>query len=246
MADMIKKLPGYYRRSKVVSDLYSIMQAYFDKTNTDIAEADISLFITTTNNFTKHENDVGLNNSGDTAKNRRSQVIARLQGNNLLSRSELETLISNYEKSGCSIDEDFPNYTVYITFSGRARNGHHRGTVFPERVFLNRPGLKDRTGHVIPRVDQVNGQGFPETMIHNPVIEGLVRAVRLYSVQVRHILNRSAQKVACIQRKGALVFGPDIDSDPDIGAILYRFREGQDSMLSLNGWRTGKRGDGCL
>ena len=119
MADMIKKLPGYYRRSKVVADLYAVIQAYFDKTAADISETDISLFITTTNDFTKHESDVGLNNAGDTPENRRSQVIARLQGNNLLSRPELETLISNYEKSGCSIDEDFPNYTVYITFSGR-------------------------------------------------------------------------------------------------------------------------------
>ena len=32
MADMIKKLPGYYRRSKVVADLYAVIQAYFDKT----------------------------------------------------------------------------------------------------------------------------------------------------------------------------------------------------------------------
>ena len=119
MADMIKKLPGYYRRSRVVSDLYAVIQAYLDKTDSDIHTSDISLFITTTNTFERHESDVGLNNAGETAENRRSQVIAQLQGNNLLTRSELETLISNYEKSGCSIDEDFPDYTVYITFSNR-------------------------------------------------------------------------------------------------------------------------------
>ena len=119
MAEMIKKLPGYYRRSRVVADLYEVIKSVLNKTDKVIDTKDISLFIITTNDFSRHEQDVGLDNTGESAENRRSQVIARLQGNNLLTRSELETLINTYEKSGCSIDEDFPNYTVHITFSNR-------------------------------------------------------------------------------------------------------------------------------
>lgn len=116
---MINRLPWYYRKSKVVSDLYSVIQNILDKAKSDIDTESLRLFITQTDEFTKHEADVGLHPIDDTDDNRLSRVIARLQGNNILTLSELETLITNYEPTDCSIDEDFAEYTVYITFSGR-------------------------------------------------------------------------------------------------------------------------------
>ena len=57
---MIERLPYYYRKSKVVKDLYDAVQRILDKTNADIAEADRRLFIVTTDNFDLHEKDVSL------------------------------------------------------------------------------------------------------------------------------------------------------------------------------------------
>lgn len=116
---MINRLPGYYRKSKVISDLYAAIKNILDKTAADIDAESLRLFITETDEFTKHEADVGLLPIDDIPENTRSRVIARLQGNNVLTLAELETLISNYEPTGCAIDENFADYTVYITFSGR-------------------------------------------------------------------------------------------------------------------------------
>ncbi|MGM9936404.1 MAG: putative phage tail protein [Candidatus Ornithomonoglobus sp.] len=116
---MINRLPGYYRKSKVLADLYFVIKNMLDKAALNIDTQSLRLFITTTDEFTRHESDVGLSSIDDTDENRKSRVITRLQGNNVLTLAELETLISNYEPTGCTIDENFADYTVYITFSGR-------------------------------------------------------------------------------------------------------------------------------
>ena len=116
---MINRLPGYYRKSQIVKDLYEVIKNILDGAADKLDIEGLRLFITQTDEFEPHEDDVGLAPSSESAENRRSKVIARLQGNNLLTLAELRNLITNYEKSGCDIREDFPNYTVYITFSGR-------------------------------------------------------------------------------------------------------------------------------
>lgn len=116
---MINRLPQYYRKSKVVKDLYSVIQKALDKVSEDISTEDMRLFITTTDTFSLHEKDVGLPEITADNETKRARVIARLQGNNLLTKSELERLILMYDKTGCTITEDFPNYTINIQFSGR-------------------------------------------------------------------------------------------------------------------------------
>jgi hypothetical protein len=116
---VIEKLPRYYRKSTVVADLYDVIQKLIDKVTADISAEDLRLFITTTDDFTLHENDVGLFEINADNETKRSRVIARIQGNNLLTKSELERLIKIYDKTGCTITEDFTNYTVTVLFSGR-------------------------------------------------------------------------------------------------------------------------------
>ena len=116
---MINRLPGYYRKSQIIKDLYEVIKTILDGAADKLDIEGLRLFITQTDEFEPHEDDVGLSPSSESSENRRSKVIARLQGNNLLTLAELRNLITNYEKSGCDIREDFPNYTVYITFSGR-------------------------------------------------------------------------------------------------------------------------------
>lgn len=115
---MIERLPGYYRKSKVVTDLYDVIQKVLNKVANDISAEDLRLFIMTTDNFTLHEKDVGLSEIIADRETKRSRVLARIQGNNLLTKTELESLIKIYDKSGCTIIEDYPKYTVVILFSG--------------------------------------------------------------------------------------------------------------------------------
>ena len=115
---MIKRLPSYYRKSKVVKDLYAVIKKVLDKVSKRISIEDLRLFITTTDLFSLHEKDVGLSGINADYETKRSRVLARIQGNNLLTKSEFESLIEIYDKSGCTITEDYPNYTVTILFSG--------------------------------------------------------------------------------------------------------------------------------
>ena len=132
---MINRLPGYYRKSQVVRDLYEVVKTILDGMADKLDAESLNLFITKTDVFEPHEDDVGLPPTSESAENRRSKVIARLQGNNLLTLSELENLITNYEKSGCDIREDFSEYTVYIIFSGR------KGV--PENIELIKAALEE-------------------------------------------------------------------------------------------------------
>ena len=116
---MIEKLPYYYRKSRVVEELYMAVQKILDKISADISDEDLSLFITTTTDFTLHEKDVGLSPIAADNETKRARVIARIQGNSVLTKSALYELIDIYDKTGCTITEDFANYTVTIAFTGR-------------------------------------------------------------------------------------------------------------------------------
>lgn len=116
---MINRLPQYYRKSKVVKDIYNAIQLLFDKFAADISAEDLRLFITTTDSFSLHEKDVGLSETTADNETKRARVISRLQGNSILTKAELEQLVNVYDKTGCTITEDFPNYTINIQFSGR-------------------------------------------------------------------------------------------------------------------------------
>ncbi len=115
---MISKLPQYYRKSAVVMDLYNSIQKLIDKVNSDISDKDLRLFITTTDDFTLHNKDVGLSDIAADDETKRARVIARIRGSNVLTKHELSELIGIYEKAGCSITEKFPEYTVIILFDG--------------------------------------------------------------------------------------------------------------------------------
>ncbi len=116
---MITKLPHYYRKSKVVEDLYAAVQKILDNVSVDISAEDLKLFITTTTDFTQHEKDVGLTSITADNETKRARVLARIQGGGVLTKQALEELIYIYDKTGCAIDEHFSDYNVTITFTGR-------------------------------------------------------------------------------------------------------------------------------
>jgi len=116
---MIDGLPSYYRKSQVVKDLYNAIQSALEKFEGDMDTKASNLFVLTASDLSLHEKNVGLtSNSSIHEETRRAQVLARLQGYNLLTVLELKSLIKLYDKMGCSINEDFENYTVTIIFDG--------------------------------------------------------------------------------------------------------------------------------
>ena len=116
---MMERLPYYYRKSEVVKELYRVIQLLLDKLSAGAAAEEMRLFITTTDDFTLHEKDVRLSEIVADNETKRSRVLAKLQGYNLLTKEELERYIKIYDKTGCTVTEDFANYTINIVFSGR-------------------------------------------------------------------------------------------------------------------------------
>lgn len=116
---MINILPGYYRKSQVVKDLYDVITTALERIGADISELERNMFIATTSDFVRHESDVGLASATVDAETKRARVISRLQGTKLLTLSELKRIVTDYDKTGCTIEEDYENYTVTIIFSSR-------------------------------------------------------------------------------------------------------------------------------
>lgn len=85
----------------------------------DIFTEDLKLFITTTTNFTQHEKDAGLTSITADNETKRARVLSRIQGGGVLTKQALDELIFIYDKTGCMINEQFSNYIVTITFTGR-------------------------------------------------------------------------------------------------------------------------------
>lgn len=116
---MIERLPYYYRKSKVVHDFYDVIQKILDKVELDISAADKRLFIITTDDFTLHEKDVSLSAITADDETKRARVIARLQGNEVLTVEALKALVSLYEKSGIEVEEIYDDYIVNLVFPNR-------------------------------------------------------------------------------------------------------------------------------
>lgn len=113
---MMKSLPLYYKKSKVVQDIYDAAEKAIDIWQADIDNAIAGFYITKTSDFTLHEKDVGITAASTDPKRRRANVIARLQGNGILTVEELKTLIEAYGEN-VDVSEDYSNYTVQIVFS---------------------------------------------------------------------------------------------------------------------------------
>ena len=117
---MIERLPYYYRKSKVVKDLYDAVQRILDKTSADIADADKRLFIVTTDDFDLHEKDVSLTAVPELdAETRRARVISRLQASHVLTVEALKELVALYEKSGVDVNELYDRYAFTLEFANR-------------------------------------------------------------------------------------------------------------------------------
>ena len=115
---MIEKLPYYYRKSQVVADLYEVVAAALGRLGLSVTELERDLFVVTAEKLERHEADVGLIPSGADAETRRAKVIARLQDNSMLTLAALKDLVTLYEPEGCTVTEEYEDYTVTILFDG--------------------------------------------------------------------------------------------------------------------------------
>lgn len=113
---MINKLPGYYRRSKILKDLYDVLEAFLKDNKIN----DKDLFIITASNFDRHLKDVGLSPDIDTDdETKRSMVLSRLQGDEIFTKEKLFNLINLYEETEFTITEHPDEYKVVVDFTKR-------------------------------------------------------------------------------------------------------------------------------
>ena len=118
---MIKKLPKYYENSQVVIDFFESLKSEFSHINSDIDTAEKEIYVTSADDISRHENETGIKPTDPDKETRRLRVLSKLQGSGVLTVDALKNLIMQYDKTGVSIEEDYPNYTVSVIFPNRVK-----------------------------------------------------------------------------------------------------------------------------
>lgn len=113
---MIELLPYYYQKSDAVKELYDAVRRGLQLAENELSRQDKNLFITTTDEFMLHERDVGLTSISSDNDTLRGRVVARLQGERIMTLDALKDIVKAYEKTGCVIREDYSKYTVVVIF----------------------------------------------------------------------------------------------------------------------------------
>ena len=113
---MLERLPSYYRKSAVISELYDVIENYAIKHGMNPDD----VFITKTSSFDRHLSDVGLSPAIDAdGETKRAMVLSRLRGNETFTLSKLISLIKSYEDTAFEITEISSENRVIIHFTER-------------------------------------------------------------------------------------------------------------------------------
>ena len=97
---LINSLPGYYRKSVFVQELYTVIEAMFE-----LSDDEWKTFVK--NMFATQAIDLEI---------RRANVLNRIRGNGILTVERLKELVESYEPTGVKIIEKFKERTIKLYF----------------------------------------------------------------------------------------------------------------------------------
>jgi len=118
---LLKKLPSYYRKSKVMQELFKSIELEFERLKDKVALTENQFFVILTDeNIQNHEQDVGLtpDPSAD-IETRRGRVMSRLRGTGTVTKTMMKNVAASFVNGDIEIIEYPSQYCFAVKFTSR-------------------------------------------------------------------------------------------------------------------------------
>ena len=118
---MLKKLPTYYQKSKVIRELFKSIELEFNRLSEETVISENQFFVILSDrDISKHEQDVGL--VPDTAadlETRRGRVMSKLRGTGTVTKTMMKNVAASFVNGDIEIIEYPSRYCFAVKFTSR-------------------------------------------------------------------------------------------------------------------------------
>lgn len=115
--NLMDRLPGYYRKSGFVKEMYHVIQDMFDLSDEEWDTAIKNLFPAKADDLSLSEKDVGIETDPSMETEiRRLNVLNRIRGNGILTVEKLKEIVEAFEPTGVRIIEKFQERIINLYF----------------------------------------------------------------------------------------------------------------------------------
>ena len=118
---MLEKMPGYYRKSKVMNDLIHSIENEFERLKSETTLTENQLFVILSDRDIKsHEEDVGLvpDTSAD-IETRRGRVLSKLRGTGTVTKTMMKNVAASFVNGDIEIIEYPSEYCFAVKFTSK-------------------------------------------------------------------------------------------------------------------------------
>lgn len=118
---MLEKMPGYYRKSKVMNDLIHAIENEFERLKQETILTENQFFVILSDRDMKnHEEDVGLvpDTSAD-IETRRSRVLSKLRGTGTVTKTMMKNVAASFVNGDIEIIEYPSEYCFAVKFTSK-------------------------------------------------------------------------------------------------------------------------------
>ena len=118
---MLEKLPGYYRKSKVMNDLIHSIENEFERLKQETILTENQFFVILSDRDIKnHEEDVGLvpDTSAD-IETRRGRVLSKLRGTGTVTKTMMKNVAASFVNGDIEIIEYPSEYCFAVKFTSK-------------------------------------------------------------------------------------------------------------------------------
>ena len=140
---MLKKLPSYYQKSRVIKELFKSIELEFKSLSEETVLTENQFFVILSDrDIAKHEQDVGL--VPDTAadlETRRGRVMSKLRGTGTVTKTMMKNVAASFVNGDIEIIEYPSRYCFAVKFTSR--------TGIPYNI-------EDIKAHLKPYIDEYN------------------------------------------------------------------------------------------
>ena len=118
---MLEKMPGYYRKSKVINDLIHSIENEFERLKQETILTENQFFVILSDRDIKnHEEDVGLvpDTSAD-IETRRGRVLSKLRGTGTVTKTMMKNVAASFVNGDIEIIEYPSEYCFAVKFTSK-------------------------------------------------------------------------------------------------------------------------------